>query len=246
MSTSVQVSSRPSLTRCAYCHAPLDGADLQTACPRCDTRLHAECVVRRRCPTLGCQHEFREAIDPPSPPSGTWVVLRWLVGVVLPLLCFGFNEVLRPTTILGGDRVLDWSLAIYLPEAQRPLYPLLAWAIAAFAAAERGRRGPWIRTGLLGGVALSALFSAAYLPMLPAALLGILLLGLGLLGFAPYFVLVAYLGACVRHEGGADAAKGPAPGARLAPAVWLVWAVGALAIAWTVARTQPVSPLPNW
>jgi hypothetical protein len=127
---SVQLAARAeSDTRCAYCHAPLGPADAQTACPRCDTRLHADCVVSRRCPTLGCDHGFlvsalAEPLEPVVDRAG---VFGWAAGVGLPILSFFMNEALAPLRDLPGGGAPGW----YQPEVQRPLYPLLAWAVAA-------------------------------------------------------------------------------------------------------------------
>jgi hypothetical protein len=210
---SIQPVVRPSATRGAYCHASLAPADAQTACPRCDTRLHADCVVRRRCPTLGCDHRFHvpTRVDPVQELGASLSVVSWFFAAPLPLLCFFVNEA-RPSIA----RMLPHGL--YTADVQRPLYPLLLWAVAACCASALGRRGPCIRIGLWGGLVLAALFSVAYAFVLKQALFGILFLGVGLLGFAPYAALLAYAAACWRYE------RAPAPPTKSV--------VGHLSLAW--------------
>lgn len=196
--------------RCAWCHDDLPGPCV--ACPVCATRLHPECVVERRCPTLGCRHPFLPGVGPAraprarrSPARGLpW--LRLLGGAVVPFVCFGANEALNPLRHLAGG--------LYSPSVQRLLYPVLLWTIVALVAAAAGRRAPWIRGGLLAGVVLSGLFSALYVPLLPAAVVG-LLFGIGLLGFGPYVTFAAFLAARRAYARGDEQARAGALAARI-------------------------------
>lgn len=71
-----------SLLRCAYCHGEL--GEVVDPCPGCGTRVHADCAVGRRCPTLGCRIVVatpRFDLPPPAPrPLGRH---PWLVGTLL-------------------------------------------------------------------------------------------------------------------------------------------------------------------
>ena len=198
----VQLSARPPAgVRCAFCHGPLLPADEQVACPRCDSRLHADCVVAARCPTLFCGHRFRTASLAPA--NGTLQQLGFVVAVLLPALCFVMNEA-------NHGLIADCLPEVYEAPAQRPLYPLLTWAVLAYAGAASGYRAAWIRVGLWGGTLLAGLFSLLYVAVLPYAVIGILFLGLGLLGFAPYPVLLAYAYAARAYERGPPAKSGRA------------------------------------
>lgn len=136
----------------------------------------------------------------------------WAVGAVLPALCFALNELPReplfqPTWARPGWWTW-WSLALS-PTAQRPLYPLLVWATAALVASEVcGRRAAWIGAGLAAGVAVTAVFSVLYYPVLP--LMAVLaVVGVGLLGLGPHLALATYLVALIRYRR-AGAERSPA------------------------------------
>jgi hypothetical protein len=190
--------------RCAYCHDLL-GAE-PVSCPRCGTQLHQDCVVATKCPTYGCEHAFPVSVRQPAPGrAGRGVWFSAFVGVVLPVLAFTLNErglargiPVIPETRGGPD---TWIRLAYAPEAQRSLYPLIAWAIAAYIARLRGRRAPWVRVGLWGGVLVSLLASILYARVIDAAFYGIVFFGVGLLGFTPYTTLLAYLRAAILYEG---------------------------------------------
>lgn len=154
----------------------------------------------------------------------TW---RRGLGVVAaigaPLLAFGASEygmgdVLLPEWDDGSAWV--WAKLLYAPAVQRWSYPLLAWAMVAYAAAEAGVRARWVEVGLGGGVALAGAYSIVFLPMTPLAAFGAIYL-VGLLGFAPYAALAAYgfaygrvrRGPRRRRSGG----RGGSRGARSAP-----------------------------
>lgn len=211
----LHVSARGGDARCAYCHDPLAGPDAGVTCPGCATRLHDDCVVQARCPTLGCEHlfpaprgGFRVAAERPAaalpPRTRGRLIAATLFGLVLPLLCFGFSEEGVASSELlpewRGEPAAWWKL-VYAPQVQRCFYPLLAWAMAALLAHFFRRRGPWIRVGLTGGVVLAAAFSLAFVPLFPASVIGIMFFGLGLLGLGPFFALAAYSLALRRYLG---------------------------------------------
>lgn len=202
----LHVSARDGDARCAYCHDPLASADVGVTCPGCATRLHDDCVVAARCPTLGCEHRFpaprggfrvdaeRRAAALPPRTRGR-LIAATLFGLVIPLLCFGFSE---GGTARGellpewrGEPAAWWKF-VYAPQVQRYFYPLLAWAMAALVATFFRRRAPWIRVGLTGGVVLAAAFAIAFVPLVPASMLMIMFFGLGLLGLGPFFALATY------------------------------------------------------
>ncbi len=196
---------RPGPLRCAWCHdllVPEEGE----VCAGCATRLHAGCVTEAsRCPTLGCARRPRLRVTV-GPPGVSWLFVARAAALLIPVVCFAVNE----TTTLGHEPVAAsfpgartfgelWS-----PAFHRPLYPALAWALAARAAALAGRRSGWIQAGLEGGVALSALFALFYLPVLPLSLLLVIVFGLGLLGFGPLLTLAGFVGALRRYRAAAQ------------------------------------------
>lgn len=199
----IRCVERPSTRRCAYCHDAL--TEEPVTCKGCQTLLHAGCVDPwGRCPTLGCAVRGRRRVDrtaglcfaaraPSSPGRG---LNRALAGVILPVLALAASEsglVQGILPSLGFYSVLDawWALCL-APAVHRPFYPLLLWAVAAFAAAESGRRGRWIETGLLGGCALSFMFCVLLLPFSHLSMAATLLL-IGFLGLSPYFAFASYL-----------------------------------------------------
>jgi hypothetical protein len=237
MDVPVQMSARATARlRCAMCHDALGDGPVE--CPGCHTRLHPDCALEARCPTLGCT---RRGAPRAERHGGFARTALLAAGALLPPTCFLANEALR---VDGGlARMVGRAMhPAYAPEVHRGLYPLLAWSIAALVAATRDRRAPWIEVGLRGGVALAGLFSLAYLPTLPAALIGILIL-IGLLGLAPYATLAAFVVADRRYRRAApaDEAKERA-GVRDAWLLWLALAAGgALAAALGYAP-----PSPSW
>jgi hypothetical protein len=117
--------------------------------------------------------------------------------VVFPVIAFTANELLDVSSTLQRAVGHDFGFpsafsALYASEAQRLLYPLLLASMVAFVMAEGGKRSRWVHAGLVLGTALSGLFALVYLPALPFALFGILLLGLGLLGFTPLLAFGSY------------------------------------------------------
>ncbi|MCO5167627.1 MAG: hypothetical protein M9894_14865 [Planctomycetes bacterium] len=57
--------------RCAYCHAPADGA---AACPGCGTLVHDACRIEARgaCPTIGCASAVVVDVKPDRGEPGRW------------------------------------------------------------------------------------------------------------------------------------------------------------------------------
>ncbi|MBX3471199.1 MAG: hypothetical protein KF878_30395 [Planctomycetes bacterium] len=239
----VQLSPRDGgLVRCAYCHEALTDA-LGVTCDGCGTRLHADCVVDPRCPTLGCPRTLSahkaEARTIEARPSELRLLARVTVGAVLPIACFFMNEATLEGLQIPNwqyDRLWSWLGQFRAPDAQRPLYPLLAWSIGAYLAYTLGdRRGPWVRVGLRGGVLLAGLFALLYLPTFPEALVGVLFL-IGVLGFGPYLALIAYARAALREAREPPAAKTD-EAQRPAFVPWALWsALGVTATALVVQR----------
>lgn len=215
----VRAPARPRLTvhlRCAWCHDLL-GAGRDTTCPGCGTRLHVDCLrENQRCPTLGCDRPARtrrwrwpwdvRARGPRSgtvEPSASRRAARLLGGFLLPVLCFAVNEwISKGHHPLVPEAQVDSGLGwVCDARVQRGLYPALVWALWAFLASHRrDQRSRWVRAGLEGGVALAALYSLVYLPLLPLSALAIVFFGLGLLGFGPYVALASFLGALRRDR----------------------------------------------
>jgi hypothetical protein len=182
--------------RCSYCH---DDQDPETwaPCPGCQTLLHRDCAKDAGvCPTLGCTFKDTVRIQVArGEPTGWARTRRILGGVVLPLVAFGANESIEVSEMLHrfvGDSVPSVLSNLYAADAQRAFYPFLLACMVAFVLAERGHRSPWIHAGLVAGNALAFLFVLAYLPVLHLAVVGVLLLGLGLLGFTPLLALGSY------------------------------------------------------
>jgi hypothetical protein len=217
--------------RCAYCHDALGEQAIE--CPACATRLHAECVARAECPTLGCGHRFASATVAPSP--ARWTGWGAFVAVVLPIICFVANEAgfgrdddkLVPPW-RGAD--FAWLDQFHTAEAQRGFYPLIAWALVAYWQARSGARNRWIRVGLMGGALVSLLFSASYLrvPLLIMSMIAVIFFGVGLLGLAPHLALIEYVRAWRRYRACADPKA--EEGSMLAPL--MLWsALGVVAVA---------------
>lgn len=249
---SLHLEKRDGAARCAYCHDPLtDHAGV--TCAGCGTRLHDDCVVEARCPTLGCQRTFdapaaaytreeRGGAPGREHPSRLRRGMALIAGVLLPVACFVLNEGDSGRQGLGllpewkYDRFWSWLGQFPAADVQRPFYPLLVWSIAAYLAAWAGARGPWVRVGLRGGVVLAALFSAMYLHLLPAAAVGVIFFGVGLLGFGPYLALIAYARAAWVDARRQPSKTGtPEPEASYLP--WAIWSVlGVTATALVIQR----------
>jgi hypothetical protein len=147
-----------------------------------------------------------------GPPRGPRAVepvrgrfLRFLTlsaGLFLPLIAFALSEAeLGPGEgpLWARPHVATWWALTLVPEAQRPFYPLLAWSMLALLASSQRLRGPWISTGLLGGVVLSFLSCLLYVRVLPLAAI-MLVVGIGLAGFAPHMAFVCYSNAAHRDR----------------------------------------------
>ena len=168
----------------------------------------------------------------PTGPSGQRTTLAkaasLFFGVLLPLVCFTVNELLDPFAIVRGHLTVRglsrWLGYAFCPAVQRPLYPLVLWAILSLAAelfSDRLRFRPWVRTGLKVGVAAAGLFSLLYVAVIPLALAGVSAYGVGLLGLAPFPALVTFIYACKANSaaaGGSGQRPGRASGAPRAPA----------------------------
>jgi hypothetical protein len=114
-----------------------------------------------------------------------------------------------------------WKLA-YTPEVQRPLYPLLLWAVVSYLAALNGSRSRWVSTGLLGGAVLSGLFSLLFAPVVPLSLVTCLI-GVGFLGLSPYFALAVYSTAFARLVRARREAEDEPEPAEIRVKPWVVW-----------------------
>jgi len=175
-----------------------------------------------RCPTLGCgglapptrrwrwpwdvrAEGSRRPLSVTVGPSRTRRALRVAGGLLLPLVCFVANEVLTASDgrhplapEWQGQSGLGW---VFDARVQRGLYPALAWALWAFwTTTFAGRRGPWVRAGLEGGVAVAALFLVVYTPVVPVSLVAVAFVGLGLLGLGPFPAFACFLGALLRYR----------------------------------------------
>ncbi|MEQ1570915.1 MAG: DUF6688 family protein [Myxococcota bacterium] len=146
-----------------------------------------------------------------------------IAAVALPLVAFGAGEAGVAEELLpewDDGTAWVWGKLLYAVEVQRWTYPLLLWAMAAYVAAETGRRARWISVGLRGGVALAALYGALFLPVVPLAV-AVAIYGVGLLGLSPYAALFAYGLAVGRY----DRRQPPEP---VPWAPWALW--GALGL----------------
>lgn len=235
---------RPGLLRCAWCHDLLVSGEGEV-CAGCATWLHAECVLEAsRCPTLGCARRPRHRVTL-GPPGVSWLFLARAAALLIPVVCFAVNE----TTRSGREPLaahLPWAETfgeLWSPAFHRPLYPALAWALVARAAALVGRRSGWIEAGLEGGVALAGLFALIYLPVLPFALALVVVFGLGLLGLGPLLTLAGFVGALRRYR--AARPEGEAPRSLgLARALFVLAAAAGLWAGVLVAR--PLGHVVSW
>jgi hypothetical protein len=196
--------------RCAYCHDVLRSSR-PIRCRGCKTLMHAVCAASAvRCPTLGCRFRFSRGSRIRAVPrvaaqdeAGGLRLRRMLGAVFLPLLAFGlaeagFSEMLQPEW--HSDSWDTWWKLALSPTVHRFFYPLIVWAMVSFAVAECGGRGGWVQTGLIGGLVLSGVFSLLFLPLLPLSFVGIIVFGVGLLGFTPFLAFGTYLGAFRRYR----------------------------------------------
>lgn len=202
--------------RCAYCHDALDEARAR-ACSGCATLVHGECLAAAGgCPTLGCAQApargGRARWEEPRPrPAGRRarpfereLPFVGLVGAILvPLVCFAANEAGLGRLLSGGLALPGWDLGpwreLYAPTAHRPLYPLIAFAMAAYLGAAVGHRRRWVALGLVVGVVVALGFCALYAPVLHVAAVSALFFGAGLLGLGPYLALGCYVAQAVSH-----------------------------------------------
>lgn len=214
----MHVSAREGEVRCAYCHDPFVEGGASVTCDGCATRLHDDCVVAARCPTLGCEHLFlappggfrvvdqassQVALRGAPPRTRVRMVFMALFGLVLPIVCFVANENGLARNDLQPEWRYDpsaWIKLVYAPEVQRSFYPLLAWAMAALLATFFGRRGAWVKVGLTGGVVLATAFSIAFAKFLPLSAIGVLYFGIGFLGLGPFLALISYSRALWRYR----------------------------------------------
>jgi hypothetical protein len=133
-----------------------------------------------------------------------------LFGIFLPLVAFFFDLALHVDPILwSGPAFFN---ARTLPEDIGPrqvlVYALLGLALVGMTLhlvmPTTSARWNAIRIALLAnGVLFSAIHSLVFLPLIPLSAFAIIAAGIGLLGFAPYFCLVAFskaLGAAIREQ----------------------------------------------
>lgn len=118
--------------------------------------------------------------DTPAP--GTWTLV---MGVVFPLLAIGIELVTGWCAGAFFDPLPSvWHLALVLLV---PGVNLALWRAA------RDEAAPPRRLAVLGGaaIAVAATYTLLFLPILPLALVGIILFGLGLLPFSPLLATIA-------------------------------------------------------
>ena len=120
-------------------------------------------------------------------------VFDWIFGIILPVACFSLD----PAVFKSSDL---WGAAPYLATIKPFAYLLsfvsimsmMAWLIW-------GARLKWLGGFLSGLFLVGALVSfGVALVMLPISLLGMLLAGLGVLGFIPFFTSFVYLRTAMR------------------------------------------------
>lgn len=196
--------------RCAYCHDQLELEHHR--CDDCGTLLHFDCSQSLpSCPTLGCAAlgverppipiRVRELLGRP----GFGRLSAWLLlGLLLPILAFGFDAGIHANPLIWGKDLLD-VIGINQPHVPRRL-PLihigLIWGGAALSAlglvlfALRRTRASLPLLTL--GVVVSGAHALAFIPLLPYSLVGIILMGLGLLGFLPFATWWVFLDATAR------------------------------------------------
>ncbi|MBL4850418.1 MAG: hypothetical protein JKY65_33290 [Planctomycetes bacterium] len=139
--------------------------------------------------------EGREGSPPRAGSSARFQRARWIAaGLVIPVLAFAASEAGAglATPEWQAPQLSTWLALAQGPGVQRVTYPLLIYAMVAFAAARFWRaRGVWIEVGLAGGVVLAGVYCVIYLNALALSCFA-LLIGIGVLGLGPYFAFVAY------------------------------------------------------
>ena len=110
----------------------------------------------------------------------------WIMGVAMPLVCFGFDPfVFRTSTDFGGGMLSRYTLPAYML-AFVSIMAMAAWLLW-------GEKLKWLN-GWLAGLffAGSAVCLIVGTVLFPFSVFGIVL-GIGLLGFTPLFASVVYM-----------------------------------------------------
>src|SRR5207302_1095742 len=158
----------------------------------------------------------------------------WFFGVVFPLMAVLGNLLsdgaFRPDA--KDCQSATWSVG-YAPQAQRWLYPVIGWSIAAYWAWASGKRGSWVRVGLWGGYLVAIAFSVLYAPLFPRAFV-LFLVVIGLLLLAPFTSVFAYARAGLLYE----QARGPEHGKAAMAGFTSLWTLLAAGGAWKTVETM--------
>lgn len=139
------------------------------------------------------------SMDDAAPPvrrPGSWTAF----GLLFPLVAFAFDASLRVDPVLwgignggfggGGDRAVGGRALL--------VYALLGLSMLGLVLAmqARTRAGRVVALPLLTlGVLVAGLHAVVFVPMLPLSAVAIIFMGVGLLGFTPFFALWAYASA---------------------------------------------------
>jgi hypothetical protein len=130
-------------------------------------------------------------------PTLSQVIFDVTIGMILPILCLVFDPVVFRNGIIGKPLLGDYQLFAY------GLIAIEVCALCGWLAAGK-RAGEWC--GVLGGAMLAgALFAAVIgILLLPLSVIG-LIYGIGILGFTPFVTAVIYWRNARRALGAAGA-----------------------------------------
>jgi hypothetical protein len=129
----IQEKSDAVLPRCPYCHEEVSvGQTL--ACPDCSVVIHDVCADEvSSCPTLGCEHEFRQAPSKKSADAvsrrsdnqtamlahlstfAAWFVPFPFVNIIAPFIVWQvFRGTDRPSTSVHAARATNFQATLYI------------------------------------------------------------------------------------------------------------------------------------
>lgn len=143
-----------------------------------------------------------------------WGRIFWILfGIAYPILAFSINHFDRCYLYPEYDDKTwrAWVGIAYSSEVQLYFYPLILWAMIALVIelfTARMRFSPWVRTGLLGGVIVSASFVCLYIIHIHLAIIMIFapferpigMLFLGIAGISPHLAFITFLTLFIKNR----------------------------------------------
>lgn len=121
----------------------------------------------------------------PEPTRGK-TIFDVLFGIVLPILCFVFDPIIFRGNFFGGTALFG---RIQLPVYLMAFIEISALTIWLCGGKRLGRRSVALGGFLYTGALISLLIGVVLLPL---SLIGIFVVGLGLLGFTPFFTALVF------------------------------------------------------